>query len=76
MPNNILISGDYDGTVKTWDVNEGQFRLLNAIKVKNLLNIYETVIFDIMFESKASTIEWFYLFDYNGSLSRQRKRCH
>lgn len=30
---NILISGDNEGVIKTWDVNENEFRLLNAIKV-------------------------------------------
>lgn len=31
---NILISADQDGTIKTWDVQDNQFRLLNALKVK------------------------------------------
>lgn len=30
---NILISADQDGTIKTWDVQDNQFRLLNALKV-------------------------------------------
>ena len=45
MANNILISGDEEGTVKTWDVNEGQFRLLNAIKVNLFIYLFIYKIF-------------------------------
>lgn len=33
---NILISGDKDGIIKTWDVSDGEFRLLNAVKASPL----------------------------------------
>lgn len=36
----ILISADDSGIIKTWDVKDGQFRLLNALKVScNFLKI-------------------------------------
>lgn len=33
---NILISGDRDGAIKTWDVNDNEFRLLNAVKLPSI----------------------------------------
>ncbi|OTF68985.1 hypothetical protein BLA29_008266, partial [Euroglyphus maynei] len=33
---NILISGDHDGAIKTWDVNDNEFRLLNAVKLPSI----------------------------------------
>jgi len=33
MTTTMVVSGDADGNVKTWDVDNGHFRLLNAVKV-------------------------------------------
>nr|XP_027204131.1 echinoderm microtubule-associated protein-like 1 [Dermatophagoides pteronyssinus] len=33
---NILISGDRDGVIKTWDVNDNEFRLVNAVKLPSI----------------------------------------
>ena len=34
-----MISGDCQGAIKTWDVSDGEFRLLNAIKVSGDRNV-------------------------------------
>ena len=63
----ILITGDKTGTIKAWDVSDGEFRLLNAIKVrlfnlfKNLLQMFQLTRGQIY--SLASSSEWICLFD-------------
>ena len=81
MANNILISGDEEGTVKTWDVNEGQFRLLNAIKVNWFFYLFDLFIYLFVkylfdFWISAACKHWFNNRYFNGKKWKLfRQRC-